>query len=174
MKRKIVVRELVTGLPLLPPPPHPLLVPSLTQPLRYHSNQLSRFPLDVLHTFTVILPLITRTMLSVRDKSGKKPCAEVWDIISLFQNNRINSLSLLFLSLQFKFSVHPCKICYVIAFPLHPFAYCLFPVICLKPPITWTPYNSNLFRSTLKAIGSQLYICIFYWASSKQVCKSYQ
>ena len=40
-----------------------LLVPSLTQPLRYHSNQLSRFPPDFLHTFTVILPLITGTML---------------------------------------------------------------------------------------------------------------
>ena len=149
-----------------------LLVPSLTQPLRYHSNQLSRFPPDFLHTFTVILPLITGTMLWARDKSGIKPCTEVRDIMNLhcISKQSIQFFVFTLLSLQFKFSVHPCKICRVIAFP----AYCLFPVICLKPPITWTPYNSNLFRSTLKAIGSQLYICIFYWASSKQVCKSYQ
>ena len=55
---------------------------------------------------------------------------------NLFQDKGVNSLSSLFLSLQFKFSVHPREVCMILAFPPHHFAYLLR-----------TPDNSNFFRS---------------------------
>ena len=67
------------------------------------------------------------------------------ETLNLFQNNRVNSLFLLFLSLQFKFSVHSCILCCLIAFPSHPFAYFLTSG-CLPQ----TPDNSNCFRVPLK------------------------
>ena len=45
-------------------------------------------------------------MFSAREKSGKKQCTKS-EILNLFQNNRVDSSSLLLLLLQFKFSVHP-------------------------------------------------------------------
>ena len=103
---------------------------------RANSNQ-SRFTLDFLLTFTVILPSVTRTlyisnlsltrtnfcfpsahfytvlpsitktMLQARDKSGKN---------RLLKSERLNlqprkCFFLTFLSLQFKFSVHFCILC---------------------------------------------------------------
>ena len=60
-----------------------------------------------------------------------------------------------FLSLQFKFSVHACILCYLIAFPSHPIAYFLASGYLLE-----TPNNSNFFRFPLKVqvIGSRLYL----------------
>ena len=47
------------------------------------------------------------------------------EALNLFQNNHVNSLLLLFMSLQFKFSVHPCDVCIILVFPPHLFAYLL-------------------------------------------------
>ena len=60
--------------------------------------------------------------------------------LNLFQNNRVNSLLLLFLSLQFKFSVHPYEVCMTIAFPPH-LHICLLPVACFELPITRTFFD---------------------------------
>ena len=61
-------------------------------------------------------------------------------------------LCLYFLSLQFKFSVHPIYCC-LIAFPPHPFAYFLTSGYLLQ-----TPDNSNFFQFPFKVrvIGSRL------------------
>ena len=59
---------------------------------------------------------MTRTMFKVCDKSGKKKwCTTVQksEALNLLQNNRVNSLLLLFLSRHFKFSVHPCEVCMI-------------------------------------------------------------
>ena len=47
------------------------------------------------------------------------------ETLYLFQNKRVNSLSLLFFLLQIKFSVHPCILCCLVAFPSHLFVYFL-------------------------------------------------
>ena len=59
------------------------------------------------------------------------------------------------MSLQFKFSVHFCILCYLIAFPSYPFAYFL-----TSGYLHQTPDNSNFFRFPLKVrvIGSRLYL----------------
>ena len=118
---------------------------------RANSNQ-SRFPLDFLVTFTVILPSVTRmlnnsnllltwskfcfpsdhfytilpsitwTMLKAHDKSGKKPCTEVRNI-EFISKQPSQFFVFTILSLQFKFSVHPCIFCCLIAFPPNPFTY---------------------------------------------------
>ena len=44
----------------------------------------------------IILPSINRTMLQARDNSGKKNHVLKFETLNLFQNNRVNSLSLLF------------------------------------------------------------------------------
>ena len=61
------------------------------------------------------------------------------EALNLFQNKGVNSLSSLFLSLQFKFSVHPREVCMILAFLPHHFAYLLR-----------TPDNSNFFRSSYR------------------------
>ena len=61
------------------------------------------------------------------------------EALNLFQNKGVNSLSSLFLSLQFKFSVQPREVCMILAFPPHHFAYLLR-----------TPDNSNFFRSSYR------------------------
>ena len=63
------------------------------------------------------------------------------EALNLFQNNRVNSLLLLFLSLQFKFSVHPYEVCMILAFPPYHFAYLLTSGCLLR-----APDNSNFFR----------------------------
>ena len=66
-----------------------------------------------------------------------------------------------FLSLQFKFSIHPCILCCLIATPPHPFAYFLY----TSDYLLQTPDNSNFFqfypegssyRSTVSRSSSQL------------------
>ena len=52
--------------------------------------------------------------------------------LNLFQNNCVNSSSLLFMSLQFKFSVHPCDVCIILVFPPHLFAYLLTCLLQVK------------------------------------------
>ena len=121
-----------------------------------NSNQ-SRFPLDflyLLHTFTVILPSVTRILdnsnlpltrsnffpfrpflysftldnskhaISSWQVRKKKPCTEVQDIEFISKQPR-QFFVFTFLSLQFKFSVHSCILCCLVAFPPHPFAYFL-------------------------------------------------
>ena len=118
-------------------------------------------------------------MLSTRDRSGEKPYTEVRNI-EFISKQPSQFFVFTFLSLQFKFSVHPCILCCLIAFPPHPFAYFLTSwrfdcqplfgkmsphsyrtrktaeiepillVICFKLPITRTPENSNFFRFPLK------------------------
>ena len=86
------------------------------------------------------------------------------ETLNLFQNNRVNSLSLLFLSLQFKFSVHSCILCCLITFPSHPFAYFLTSG-CLPQ----TSDNSNCFRFPLKVrvIRSRLYFRTQLWVERR-------
>ena len=107
------------------------------------------FPSD--HFYT-ILPSITRAMLSARDRSGEKPCTEVRNI-EFISKQPSQFFVFTFLSLQFKFSVHSCILCCLIAFPPHPFAYFLTSGYLLQ-----TPYKSNFFRLPLKVrvIGSPL------------------
>ena len=61
------------------------------------------------------------------------------EALNLVQNKGVYSLSSLFLSLQFKFNVHPREVCMILAFPTHRFAYLLR-----------TPDNSNFFRSSYR------------------------
>ena len=139
-----------------------------------NSNQ-SRFPLDFLLTFTVILPSVTwtsrwleviffpsahfytilpsiiRTMLIGAWKVGKKTVhwsPKHW----IYFKTTKPILCLYFLSLQFKYSVHPIFCC-LIAFPPHPFAYFLTSGYLLQ-----TPDNSNFFQFPFKVrvIGSRL------------------
>ena len=56
------------------------------------------------------------------------------ETLNLFQNNSVNSLSLLFLSLQFIFSIHPCESAHDSYIPSLFFAY-----------LVQTPDNSNVF-----------------------------
>ena len=141
-----------------------------------NSNQ-SRFPLDFLLTFTVILPSLTRTldnsnlpltrsnfcfpsdhfytilpsitwtMLKAHDKSGKKPCTGVRNI-EFISKQPSQFFVFTILSLQFKFSVHPCILCSLIAFPPHPFAYFLTSGYLLQ-----TPNHSNSQQFELFAIS---------------------
>ena len=73
------------------------------------------------------------------------------ETLNLFQNNRVNSLFLLFLSLQFKFSVHPCILFCLLAFPPHRhFLIFLFPVICFEIPITRIFFSISLEGSSYR------------------------
>ena len=87
-----------------------------------------------------------------RDKSGKKPSTEVRNI-EFISKQPSQFFVFTFLSLQFKFSVHPCILCCLIAFPPHPFAYFLTSGYLLQ-----TPDNSNFSQFPLKVrvIGSRL------------------
>ena len=79
-------------------------------------------------------------MFLERDKSEKKKrCTTVQksEALNLFENNRVISLSLLFLSLQFNFSVHPCEVCMILAFP---------PRLLTSGYLLGTPDNLNFFR----------------------------
>ena len=110
----------------------------------------SNFCFPSAHFYT-ILPSITRTMLWPRDKSGKNRVLKS-GTLNVFQNNLYFTI-FTFLSLQFKFSVHSCILCCLIAFPSHPFAYFLTSGYLLQ-----TPDNSNFFRFPLnvRVIGSRL------------------
>ena len=87
------------------------------------------------------------------------------ETLNLFQN-----FVFTFLSLQFKFRVHPCIVlCCLIAFLPHPFAYFLTSGYLLQ-----TPDNSNFFRFPLKVrvIGSRLYnysVQLCYDAETREI-----
>ena len=147
--------------------------------LRANLNQ-SRFPQAFLHTFTVILPSITRStflfsfrsflynfilensnhVFSAREVGENKRCTKS-EILNLFQNNRVDSLSLLLLSLQLKLSVHP----YIEQALLLNINHILLPLkwrvhdSCIPSPsicflvyryLLWTPDNSNIFSISLE------------------------
>ena len=84
--------------------------------------------------------LICRLSNPYQDPSSSEPFLFLFKTLNLFQNNRVNSLFLLFLSLQFKFSVHPCILFCLLAFPPHPFPYFLISGYLLR-----NPDNSNFF-----------------------------
>ena len=107
----------ISFLPLL------YILPSVTRILN-NSNLLltwSKFCFPSDHFYT-ILPSITWTMLKAHDKSGKKPCTEVRNI-EFISKQPSQFFVFTILSLQFKFSVHPCIFCCLIAFPPNPFTY---------------------------------------------------
>ena len=88
-------------------------------------------------------------------QTKKKRCTTVQksEALNLFQNNRVNSFSLLFCSLQFKFSVHLFELSvHDTCIPSSIFLLiCLLPVnICFKLLITRTCDNSNFFRFSKK------------------------
>ena len=88
----------------------------------------------------------------VRDKWGRKPSTEVRNI-DFISKQQSQFFVFTFLSLQFKFSIHPCILCCLVAFPPHPFAYFLTSGYLLQ-----TPDNSNFSQFPLKVrvIGSRL------------------
>ena len=101
--------------------------------------------------FYTILPSIIRTMLIGAWKVGKKTVhwsPKHW----IYFKTTKPILCLYFLSLQFKYNVHPIFCC-LIAFPPHPFAYFLTSGYLLQ-----TPDNSNFFQFPFKVrvIGSRL------------------
>ena len=62
-----------------------------------------------------------------------------------------------FLSLQFKFSIHPCILCCLIAIPPHLFAYFLH----TSDYLLQTPDNSNFFQFPLKVrVIGRLYLAL--------------
>ena len=83
----------------------------------------------------------------MHDKSGKKPCTEVRNI-EFISKQTSKFFVFTFLSLQFKFSVHSCIICRLIAFPCHPFAYFLTSGYLFQ-----TPDNSNFFSISLEGLS---------------------
>ena len=78
------------------------------------------------------------------------------ETLNLFQNNSVNSLSLLFLSLQFIFSIHPYESAHDSYIPSPFFAY-----------LIQTPDNSNIFWFPYKiwVIGVD---CILFTKSTNQ------
>ena len=145
---------------------HLLLLPSIARTIDNPNFPLTWsnfcFPSDHLY---IIPPLNTWTMfyvcykLKTKNKNNNNSLLRS-ETLNLFQNNYINSLSLLFkLSFQFKSSVYHCEliklllfnfffkillhifccswseVCLVLAFPAHPFAYFLiiFWLVALNP-----------------------------------------
>ena len=84
---------------------------------------------------------------------GRRPCIEVRNIEFILKQPS-QFFVFTFLSLQFKFSVHLCILCCLIAFPPHPFAH--FPT---SGYLLQTPDNSNFFQFPLKVrvSGSRVY-----------------
>ena len=68
-----------------------------------------------------------------------------------------------FLSLQFKFSIHPCILCCLIAIPPHPFAYFVTFGYLLQTPDNSTFFSispeDSSYRSTVSRSSSQLTLC---------------
>ena len=79
-------------------------------------------------------------MIYARDNLGKKPCTEVQNIDFILKQ-LCEFFVVTFLSLWFKFSVHPCILCFLTEFPPHPFAYFLTSGYLLQ-----TPKNSKFFQ----------------------------
>ena len=92
----------------------------------------------------------------MRNKSVFKQKSEALD---LFQNNRVNSLSLLFMSLQFKFSVHPCDVCIILVSPPHLFAY----LVTSGYLLLTTPNNSISLRGSSYREST---VCLFFAMAS--------
>ena len=83
------------------------------------------------------------------------------ETLNLFQNNRVNSLSLLFChSTSNSVSI---PVYFVASLSIH-LLISLLPVICFKLPITWTPNSSNFFQFPLKVgvIRSQVYLSLLH------------
>ena len=105
---------------------------------RFPSNVYCNFTLDnsnlpltrsnfcfLLAHFKTILPLITLNgVISAWQIWEKKPVLEVRNI-EFISKQPSKFFVFTFLSLQFKFSVHACILCYLVAFPSHPIAYFL-------------------------------------------------
>ena len=131
---------------------------------------LTRTKVDFPNTLNVILPSVTRTLdnlylplirslfffpfrsfLYNLTLNNSNNILSTWQFenINSVQNNELISkqpcqfFAFIFLSLQFKFSVHLCiliKLCCLIAFPPYPFDY--FIIFSYLP---WTPNNPNFF-----------------------------
>ena len=97
-------------------------------------------------------------MLKAHDNLGKKPRTEVRNI-EFISKQPSQFFVFTILPLQFKFSVHLCILCCLIAFPPHPFAY--FPT---SGYLLQTPDSSNFFQFPLKVgvIRSQLYLSLLH------------
>ena len=80
-------------------------------------------------------------MLKRVTSRGKKPCTQIRNI-EFISKQPSKFFVFTFSSLQFKFSVHSCILCCLIAFPPHPFAYFL-----TSGHLRRNPDNSNFFRS---------------------------
>jgi len=85
--------------------------------------------------FYTNLPSMTRTMFWARAKSEKKWWTTVQKSEAL---NLFQNFVVTFVQIQ---SVHPCEVCMMVAFPLHLFAYLLSSGYLLR-----TPNNSNFVR----------------------------
>ena len=128
-----------------------------------------------LRSFYIIAPFITQTVFWAHGKLDKKNHVLNSQILNLFENNHVISLSLLFRhSSSNSFSIpeylSSCvawysffnisififccpwsEVCMILAFPLHPFAYFL---ICFELPITRTFFD---FPRRVWVIRSQMY-----------------
>ena len=96
--------------------------------------------------------------------SWEKNCLLKSETLNLFQNNRVNSLSLLFChSSSNSVSIPVYVVAWLHSFPIH-LLISLLPVICFKLPITQTPDSSNFFQFPLKVwvIRSQLYLSLLH------------
>ena len=135
---------------------------------RANSNQ-SRFSMYFLHTFTVILSSVSQTLYNsnialtrsnfcfpsdhfytifLRSKrviSRKKTCTEVRDN-EFISKQPSQFFVFTFLSLQCKFSVHPCILCCLIEFPSHHLLFPFLPVTFFKLPIIRTLETPTFFR----------------------------
>ena len=103
--------------------------------------------------------------------SRKKPCTDVRNI-ELISKQPSQVFVFTFLSLQFKFRVHSCLLCCLIAFPSHPFAYFLTSGYLLQ-----TPDNSELFSTSLEgssytcAEQNKSTIFLFAYLHNTDICK---
>ena len=133
-----------------------------------NSNR-SRFPLDILQTFTIILPSVTQTLdnlnlpltrsnfwfpLSVHNSNHVISAWQVEiksralnsEILNLFQNKSVNSLSYFFVTpVQIQcpsLHINQALLLNCISSP----SICLFPVICFELPITGTFFRVIVSR----------------------------
>lgn len=115
------------------------------------------------------------------------------ETLNLFQNNYVNSLSLLFkLSVQFKSRACPCElikfllfnaffkislhvfccswseVCLVLAFPPHPFAYFLMFGYLLWTPDNSNPTNSNFFLISVDGSSYQELTVVHFLSNDKK------
>ena len=101
---------------------------------------------------------------------GKESCTEVRNI-EFISRQPSKFFVFTFCSLQFKFSVHSCILCYLIVFPSHPFAYLLTSGYLLQ-----TPHNFNFFAISLEGSSYRestvffLFFSLFHLLVSSLLC----